>query len=161
MALDKGLADAAKQVGRNAAKVGLTIGGTTGPVAEQRELIAAIMADIGIVQGVPLEVAGTHLGAIIGGGVAMGINPANWPNALMSLYSGGEHARYLLEGTDRNGMSDRAEFVDATKEIARACLCTIEGCVSLTVKDHAAAMRKYLEFLAGIVGQASLALAGD
>jgi len=151
--LDDEMREAAKQVGDRAAQIGTAMGDAMDPLNGQRAAIAAIMADIGMQVGMTLEVAGAHLGSLIGHGVAVGIDPNRWPDALIRLHTTGHFAEILLRGMPPH--EERADFVDAAKEICRACMSLVEGCISLTVDDPARSLRRYLELLSGIVGHAA------
>lgn len=132
-------------------------------MGDQQGHLHAMMDDIGMDHSLSSSVAGMHLGSTIGGGCDVGIDPKRWPSALISLYSGGEWERFLLDEDDTkcaHGLV-RAEYVTAVKEIARACMAIVDRSIVLTVADHAKAMRQYLELLSTLVGQAASAAQGS
>jgi hypothetical protein len=157
--ITKEIRDAAAEHGKKFAQALPEIGAT---MDQQQGMLQAIMDDIGMDHSLSLQVAGMHLGSIIGGGCDLGIEPKRWPDALISLYSGGEWERWLIEGDDMacaHGVL-RKEYVGAVKDIARACMPLVDRCIVLTVPDHAKAMRQYLDLLSTLVGQAAFAAQG-
>jgi hypothetical protein len=118
------------------------------------------MREIGMVQGVPLETAGTHLGAVIGGGVTMGIPAEGWPHALMALLAGGDLSSLLVEKGCEHDV-ERRQYIKSVTGIALACMGNLMLSVSVESPDPATAIREYLELLAGLVGGAVMAAEGD
>lgn len=158
MALDKKMGEDAAEYGKRLSHVMEEV---SEPLDRNRDLAVAIMADIGMVQGVPLATVGTHLGTIIGGGSTYGIDPLAWPNALLALYYGGEGYFDLVTETSGPKREAQVDYTESLREVCRACLCVVEGCISTAVKDQRDAMRRYLELLAQLISRAVDAAMGD
>jgi hypothetical protein len=115
------------------------------PLPSDHENRVAFLRSIGMEPSIVLEMAGTHLGSLIGGAATLGVTPHVWVDYLMALALGAT-ARLETETLS----ADACEYLRASRGIAEECMALIESCVASDA-DAARSMRVYLEVLTALI----------